>query len=68
MASPLGHAYTAVAGAGGQYRIEGVPPGRYVPIAGKRGYDDTINQTCVSIDNTYIHGADSILGYNIFRA
>jgi len=26
----------------GTYRIEGVPPGRYVPVAGKWGYEDAI--------------------------
>jgi hypothetical protein len=38
VASPLGHAYTTQAGPEGRYRIEDVPPGRYVPVAGKRGY------------------------------
>jgi dienelactone hydrolase len=38
----------------GRYRIDGVPPGRYVPVAGKRGYDDTIDQTCLA-DLSYRH-------------
>jgi hypothetical protein len=46
VASPLGHTYTAVSSAGGRYHIAGVPPGRYVPVAGKRGYDDALNQAC----------------------
>jgi hypothetical protein len=48
VASPLGRAYTAMAGAEGQYRIEDVPPGRYAPVAGKRGYDDALPQTCIA--------------------
>jgi hypothetical protein len=48
VASPLGHAYTAQAGPEGRYRIENVPPGRYVPVAGKRGYDDALPQTCIA--------------------
>lgn len=48
VASPLGHTYTATSDPDGQYRIVGVPPGRYVPVAGKRGYDDAIPQTCAA--------------------
>jgi hypothetical protein len=48
VASPLGHAYTAKSGPDGGYRIADVPPGRYVPVAGKRGYDDAVPQTCVA--------------------
>ena len=40
VASPLGHRYTAESDAQGHYRIADVPPGRYVPVAGKRGYVD----------------------------
>ena len=46
VASPLGHTYTAESGLDGQYQIADVPPGRYVPVAGKRGYDDALEQTC----------------------
>jgi hypothetical protein len=46
VASPLGHTYTALSDPDGRYRIAGVPPGRYVPVAGKRGYDDALPQTC----------------------
>jgi hypothetical protein len=48
VASPLGHTYTTESGPDGRYRIAGVPPGRYVPVAGKRGYDDALNQTCLA--------------------
>jgi hypothetical protein len=48
VASPLGHTYTAESDARGRYRIEGIPPGRYVPVAGKRGYDDALPQTCIA--------------------
>jgi dienelactone hydrolase len=47
VASPLGHTYTAESGPNGMYRIEGVPPGRYVPVAGKQGYRDALPQTSV---------------------
>jgi hypothetical protein len=46
VASPLGHAYTAASDANGRYRLENVPPGRYVPVAGKRDYQDGLNRTC----------------------
>jgi hypothetical protein len=48
VASPLGDVYTATSGADGEYRIANVPPGRYVPVAGKCGYDDALNQTCAA--------------------
>ena len=48
VASPLGEVYTAESDGTGQYRIDGVPPGRYVPVAGKRGYDDGLEQACVA--------------------
>jgi hypothetical protein len=48
VASPLGHTYTAESGRDGRYQIADVPPGRYVPVAGKRGYDDALPQTCVA--------------------
>jgi hypothetical protein len=48
VASPLGYAYTAESGPDGGYRIANVLPGRYVPVAGKRGYDDALPQTCVA--------------------
>jgi hypothetical protein len=47
VASPLGDTYTAETGPDGGYHIAGVPPGRYVPVAGKRGYDDALPQVCV---------------------
>ncbi len=46
VASRLGHTYTAQSGSDGQYQINGLPPGRYVPVAGKRGYEDALEQTC----------------------
>jgi len=46
VASPLGQRYTAETGAQGRYQIAAVPPGRYVPVAGKRGYVDGPEQTC----------------------
>ena len=46
VASPLGHRYTAETDALGRYRIADVPPGRYVPVAGKRGFVDGPEQTC----------------------
>jgi hypothetical protein len=48
VASPLCHTYTAEVDPGGQFQIEGVPPGRYVPVAGRRGYDDVFNQSCTA--------------------
>jgi dienelactone hydrolase len=48
VSSPLGHTYTAESDAQGRYQIRGVPPGRYVPVAGKRGYVDGPEQTCVA--------------------
>lgn len=47
VASPLGDTRTARSGPDGRYRIADVPPGRYVPVAGKRGYDDALPQTCL---------------------
>jgi hypothetical protein len=48
VSTPLGHTYTGETGPDGKYQIAGVPPGRYVPVAGKRGYDDGFNQTCLA--------------------
>ncbi len=48
VASPLGHTYTAESGTDGRYQIEGVPPGRYVPVAGKRGYQEELPQFCLA--------------------
>jgi hypothetical protein len=48
VASPLGDTYTATSDAEGGYAIAGVPPGRYVPVAGKRGYNDALPQTCLA--------------------
>ena len=48
VASPLGHTRSAETGADGRYLITDVPPGRYVPVAGKRGYDDALPQTCLA--------------------
>lgn len=36
-----GVVYSTHSGKRGTYRLEGVPPGRYVPVAGKWGYADT---------------------------
>jgi dienelactone hydrolase len=47
VASPLGDTYQAASEPDGQYRIAGVPPGHYVPVAARRGYDDARNQTCL---------------------
>ncbi len=55
VSSPLGRSYSADTGPDGQYRIDGVSPGRYVPVAGKRGYDDALNQTCLA-GLCYKHG------------
>lgn len=46
VASPLGQAYIAETDANGRYQIADVPPGRYVPIAGKRAYDDAVSRRC----------------------
>jgi hypothetical protein len=64
VASALGDTYTAESGPDGGYRIGDVPPGRYVPVAGKRGYDDALPQTCLAglcfKDATIVHaGAES---------
>jgi hypothetical protein len=48
VASRLGHTYTTTSDAEGAYEIDGVPPGRYVPVAGKRGYDDALPQACLA--------------------
>ena len=48
VASPLGDTYTAESGPDGAYRLAGVPPGGYVPVAGKRGHDDALPQTCLA--------------------
>ncbi|NIV34788.1 MAG: hypothetical protein GWN58_36615, partial [Anaerolineae bacterium] len=48
VASPLGHRYTAETDAQGRYQIAEVPPGRYVPVAGKRGYVDGPGKTCIA--------------------
>ena len=47
VASQWGHTYTAESGPDGYYLITDVPPGRYVPVAGKRGYADALPQTCL---------------------
>jgi len=47
VASRLGDSYTAESGTDGAYRIPDLPPGRYVPVAGKRGYTDALPQTCL---------------------
>jgi hypothetical protein len=48
VASPLGDVYTAETDPAGRYRIDGVPPGRYIPVAGKRDYDDALEQACAA--------------------
>ena len=48
VASPLGDTYTVMSDVDGTYRIADVPPGDYVPVAGKRGYDDALNQLCAT--------------------
>lgn len=48
VASPLGDVYSAESGPDGRYLLDGVPPGRYVPVAGRRAYDDALPQTCVA--------------------
>lgn len=48
VASALGVPYTAVTGDDGQFRIAGVPPGNYVPVAGRHGYTDALPQTCLA--------------------
>jgi pimeloyl-ACP methyl ester carboxylesterase len=48
VSSPLGQPYTTESGPEGRYQISGMPPGRYVPVAGKRGYDDALKQTCLA--------------------
>jgi len=48
VASPLGQTFTAETGSDGSYHIVGVPPGRYMPVAGKRGYDDALSKRCAA--------------------
>lgn len=43
VAGVKGEAYRARSDELGTYRIEGVPPGRYVPVASKWGYDDAVH-------------------------
>ena len=47
VASRLGHTYSAETTADGTFTIAGLPPGRYVPVAGKRGYTDALPQSCL---------------------
>ena len=47
VASSVGDTYTAESGPDGRYRMAAVPPGHYVPVAARRGYDDALPQTCV---------------------
>jgi hypothetical protein len=47
VASRLGDSYAAQSGPDGTYRIPDLPPGRYVPVAGKRGYTDALPQSCL---------------------
>jgi dienelactone hydrolase len=47
VASRLGDTHTAETGADGTYAIAGLAPGRYVPVAGKRGYTDALPQSCL---------------------
>jgi len=42
LSSIHGESYYARSSELGTYRLEGLPPGRYVPVAGKWGYDDTV--------------------------
>jgi len=44
VASVRGEAYHSRSDELGVYRIEGVPPGRYVPVASKWGYDDAVHR------------------------
>lgn len=48
VASPLGDTYTTETGSDGRFHIDDVPPGRYVPVAGRRGHDDALPQTCLA--------------------
>jgi hypothetical protein len=48
VASAMGDTYTAQSDSNGRYRIAAVPPGRYVPLAAKRGFDDALPQTCLA--------------------
>ena len=48
VASALGDVYGAKSDPGGQYLLADVPPGRYVPVAGLRGYEDALPQTCLA--------------------
>jgi hypothetical protein len=48
VASPLGDTFTARSDAAGGYVIDGLPPGRYVPVAGLRGYKDALSQSCLA--------------------
>ena len=48
VASRLGHTYTAETAPDGTYTLAGLPPGRYLPVAAKRGYADALPQTCLA--------------------
>ncbi|HNS50872.1 MAG TPA: carboxypeptidase regulatory-like domain-containing protein [Anaerolineae bacterium] len=48
VASRLGHTFTSETGPDGTYAIGGLPPGRYVPVAAKRGYVDALPQRCLA--------------------
>ncbi len=48
VASPLGDVYRAESSPDGQYLLADVPPGRYMPVAGLRGYEDALPQTCLA--------------------
>ncbi|MFC2015333.1 carboxypeptidase regulatory-like domain-containing protein [Chloroflexota bacterium] len=44
VASSMGHTYTAESDSAGNYRIGNVPPGRYVPVSGKRGFGQAFSE------------------------
>ena len=48
VASPLGNSYTAQSGPDGRVPDLMCPPGTYVPVAAKRGYEVALPATCLA--------------------
>lgn len=48
VSSPLGQTYATETDPEGDYHLKDIPPGRYLPIAGKRGYRDGLSQRCAA--------------------
>ena len=61
VATVHGQVYQARGDARGRYRIDGVPPGRYVPLAAAWGYQETIGQLTQVATGRVTRGVDFLL-------